>query len=62
MNGELQAYKHFSHEPIMTVKESKSIQEKLFGKTKRKGHIKNLHLRDKKKKQYFISNSSRHGC
>ena len=42
-------YKHFTHEPLMTVKESKSIQEKLFGKTKGKGHIKNLYLRDKRK-------------
>jgi Ala-tRNA(Pro) deacylase len=42
-------YKHFTHEPLMTVKESKSIQEKLFGKTKGNGHIKNLYLRDKRK-------------
>lgn len=47
-------YKHFSHEPIMTVKESKSIQEKLFGKTKRKGHIKNLYLRDKRKNNILL--------
>lgn len=47
-------YKHFSHEPIMTVKESKSIQEKLFGKTKGKGHIKNLYLRDKRKNNILL--------
>lgn len=46
--------KHFSHEPIMTVKESKSIQEKLFGKTKGKGHIKNLYLRDKRKNNILL--------
>jgi len=42
-------YKHFNHQPLMTVKESKSIQEKLFGKTIGNGHIKNLYLRDKRK-------------
>ena len=47
-------YKHFTHEPLMTVKESKSIQEKLFGKTKGKGHIKNLYLRDKRKNNILL--------
>ena len=46
-------YKHFTHEPVMTVNESKSIQEKLFGKTKGNGHIKNLYLRDKKKTIFY---------
>ena len=43
------AYKHFTHEPLISVKESKLIQEKLFGDHKENGHIKNLYLRDKKK-------------
>ncbi len=42
-------YKHFSHKPLISVKESKLIQEKLFGNHKENGHIKNLYLRDKKK-------------
>ena len=42
-------YKHFTHEPLVSVNESKLIQEKLFGNNKENGHIKNLYLRDKKK-------------
>ncbi len=42
-------YKHFTHEPLISVYESKLIQEKLFGNDKENGHIKNLYLRDKKK-------------
>ena len=42
-------YKHFTHKPLISVKESKLIQEKLFGNHKENGHIKNLYLRDKKK-------------
>ena len=42
-------YKHFTHKPLISVKESKLIQEKLFGNYKENGHIKNLYLRDKKK-------------
>ena len=34
---------------MISVKESKLIQEKLFGNHKENGHIKNLYLRDKKK-------------
>ena len=47
-------YKHFNHQPLMTVKESKSIQEKLFGKTIGNGYIKNLYLRDKRKKNLLF--------
>ena len=43
------SYKSYSHPPLMTVKESKVIQEKLFGLDKSNGHIKNLFLRDKRK-------------
>ena len=42
-------YKHFTHIPLISVNESKLIQEKLFGNNKENGHIKNLYLRDKKK-------------
>ena len=42
-------YKHFTHEPLFSVNESKLQQEKLFGNNKENGHIKNLYLRDKKK-------------
>ena len=42
-------YKHFTHQPLISVNESKLLQEKLFGNNKENGHIKNLYLRDKKK-------------
>ena len=42
-------YKHFTHEPLISVNESKLQQEKLFGNKKENGYIKNLYLRDKKK-------------
>ena len=42
-------YKHFTHKPLISVYESKIIQEKIFGNNKENGHIKNLYLRDKKK-------------
>ena len=42
-------YKHFTHEPLISVNESKLLQEKLFGNNKENGHIKNLYLLDKKK-------------
>ena len=41
-------YKHFVHEPLVSVNESKLIQEKIFGNNRENGHIKNLYLRDKK--------------
>ena len=42
-------YKHFTHKPLISVNESKLIQEKIFGNNKENGHLKNLYLRDKKK-------------
>ena len=48
------AYKHFTHEPLISVKESKLIQEKLFGNHKENGHIKNLYLRDKQKNNILL--------
>ena len=49
-------YKHFTHEPLISVYESKLIQEKLFGNNKENGHIKNLYLRDKKKNNILFVN------
>ena len=47
-------YKHFTHKPLISVYESKLIQEKLFGNNKENGHIKNLYLRDKKKNKILF--------
>ena len=47
-------YKHFTHEPLISVNESKLLQEKLFGNNKENGHLKNLYLRDKKKKNILF--------
>ena len=47
-------YKHFTHEPLISVNESKLLQEKLFGNNKENGHIKNLYLRDKKKNNILV--------
>ena len=47
-------YKHFTHEPLISVNESKLLQEKLFGNNKENGHIKNLYLRDKKKNYILL--------
>ncbi len=47
-------YKHFTHEPLISVKESKLIQKKLFGTQKENGHIKNLYLRDKKRNNILL--------
>ena len=49
-------YKHYKHEPLISVKESKLIQEKLFGNHKENGHIKNFYLRDKKKNNILFKN------
>ena len=47
-------YKSYSHEPVMSVKEAKLVQEELFGVDKNNGHIKNLYLRDKRKNNILI--------
>ena len=46
-------YKSYSHEPVMSVKEAKLVQEELFG-LDTNGHIKNLYLRDKRKNNILI--------
>ena len=47
-------YKHYTHEPLISVKESKLIQKRLFGNHKENGHIKNLYLRDKKRNNILL--------
>ena len=47
-------YKSYSHEPVMSVKEAKLLQEELFGLDKNNGHIKNLYLRDKRKNNILL--------
>ena len=47
-------YKHYTHEPLISVNESKLLQEKLFGNNKENGHIKNLYLRDKKRNNILL--------
>ena len=47
-------YKHYTHEPLISVKESKLIQERLFGNHEENGHIKNLYLRDKKRNNILL--------
>ena len=47
-------YKHYTHKPLMTVVDSKSIQKKLFGFTEGNGYIKNLYLRDKRKSNILL--------
>ena len=47
-------YKVHFHEPVMSVKEAKLVQEELFGLDKNNGHIKNLYLRDKRKNNILI--------
>ena len=48
------SYKLYFHKPLMTVKESKTMQKKIFGLDKSNGHIKNLFLRDKKKNNILL--------
>ena len=47
-------YKSYSHEPVMTVKEAKFVQEEIFGLDNSNGHIKNLYLRDKRKNNILL--------
>ena len=43
------SFKLFKHKPLISVNDSKSIQELIFPSNKYSVHIKNLFLRDKKK-------------
>ena len=43
------SFKFFRHKPVISVSDSKSIQELIFPTNSNDVHIKNLFLRDKKK-------------
>ena len=47
-------YKIFQHVSLRTVEESKTIQHLFLKPEEGGGHIKNLYLRDNKKKNYLI--------
>lgn len=47
-------YKCYKHAPLNTVKESKHIQNQFLGSLEGGGHIKNLYLRDHKKKNFLV--------
>ena len=47
-------YKHYDHEPLSTVAESKRIQERFLNASQGGGHIKNLYLRDHRKKNILL--------
>ena len=49
------SFKLFKHKPLISVNDSKSIQELIFPSNKYSVHIKNLFLRDKKKRNYLIT-------
>ena len=41
-------FKLYEHKPLISVKESKSVQKLIFSLNRYSVHIKNLYLRDKK--------------
>ena len=47
------SYDNFSHPPLRTVADSKGFRENLLSTDEGGGHIKNLYLRDKKKKNFL---------
>ena len=47
-------YKCYKHVPLKTVEESKKVQSKLLNFNEGGGHIKNLYLRDNKKRNFLI--------
>ncbi len=48
-------FKLYQHKPLHSVNESKIEQELIFQKSTNSVHIKNLFLRDKKKRNYLIT-------
>ena len=48
-------YKCYKHVPLKTVEESKKVQSKLLNFNEGGGHIKNLYLRDNKKRNFSIA-------
>ena len=47
-------YKYFEHIPLRTVKDSKLVQHMFLNATQGGGHIKNLYLRDHKKRNILL--------
>ena len=47
-------YKRYDHNPLQTVEDSKEIQDKFLPTQEGGGHLKNLYLRDKKKKNVLL--------
>ncbi|MDA9171626.1 prolyl-tRNA synthetase associated domain-containing protein [Alphaproteobacteria bacterium] len=47
-------YKYFEHNPLRTVKDSKLVQHMFLKTDQGGGHIKNLYLRDHKKKNVLL--------
>ncbi|MDG2298895.1 MAG: prolyl-tRNA synthetase associated domain-containing protein [Planktomarina sp.] len=47
-------YKRYDHDPLRTVEEAKRIQDKFLPAYENNGYIKNLYLRDKKKRSVLL--------
>ena len=48
------SYRRFDHVPLMTVEDSKKIESQFLTSSDGGGHIKNLYLRDNKKRNFLI--------
>lgn len=48
------SYRRFDHVPLMTVEDSKKIESQFIASSDGGGHIKNLYLRDNKKRNFLV--------
>ena len=48
------SYSRFDHFPLMTVEDSKKIESQFLANSEGGGHIKNLYLRDNKKRNFLV--------
>lgn len=48
------SYRRFDHVPLMTVEDSKKIESQFLVSSDGGGHIKNLYLRDNKKRNFLV--------
>ena len=48
------SYRRFDHVPLMTVEDSKKIESQFLPSSDGGGHIKNLYLRDNKKRNFLV--------
>ena len=48
------SYRGFDHVPLMTVEDSKKIESQFLASSDGGGHIKNLYLRDNKKRNFLV--------